>query len=76
MKKERESRREKILVIYFDSMASHMEQQLGASESCNDKVKWLWMRQGVDKIKIVDTDELDGNELGCWYGVSCAAAKS
>ena len=33
-----------ILVAYFDSMASHMEQQLGASESCNDKVKkWLWM---------------------------------
>ena len=29
----------KILVAYFDSMASHMERQLGASESCNDKVK-------------------------------------
>ena len=23
----------------------------------------------------VDTDEPDGNELGCWCGVSCAAAK-
>ena len=40
----------KIFVVYFDSMASRMEQQLGASESCNDKVKWLWMRQGIDKI--------------------------
>ena len=42
----------KILVVYFDSMASHMEQQLGASASCNDKVKWLWMRQGIDKIEV------------------------
>ena len=23
----------------------------------------------------MDTDEPDGNELGCWCGVSCAAAK-
>ena len=29
-----------------------MEQQLGASKSCNDKVKWLWMRQGIDKIEL------------------------
>ena len=50
-REERESRR-KILLVYFDSMASHMEQQLGASESCNDKVKWLWMRQGIDKIEL------------------------
>ena len=23
----------------------------------------------------MDTDETDGNEFGCWCGVSCAAAK-
>ena len=66
----------KILVVYFGSVASHMEQRLGASKSCNVKVKWLWMRQGMDKIELwVDTDEPDGNEFGCWCGVSCAAAK-
>ena len=41
---------EKILVVYFDSMATHMEHQLGATD--NDKVKWLWMRQGMDKIEL------------------------
>ena len=29
-----------------------MEQQLLASKSCNVKVKWLWMRQGIDKIEL------------------------
>ena len=31
-------------------MATHMEHQLGATD--NDKVKWLWMRQGMDKIEL------------------------
>ena len=53
----------KILVAYFDSMASHMEQQLGASESCNDKVKWLWMRQGIDKIELWTLTNLMGISL-------------
>ena len=52
-REERERADEKKkLVAHFDSMASHMEQQLGASESCNDKMKWLWMRQGIDKIEL------------------------
>ena len=53
----------KILVAYFDSMASHMEQQLGASESCNDKVKWLSMRQGIDKIELWTLTNLMGMNL-------------
>ena len=31
----------KILVAYIDSMVGHMEQQLGASESCNDKSEMI-----------------------------------
>ena len=59
----------KILVAYFDSMASHMEQQLGASESCNDKVKWLWMRQGIDKMELWTLTNLIGMHLVA--GVEC-----
>ena len=58
-----------ILVAHFDSMASHMEQQLGASDSCNDKVKWLWMRQGIDKIELWTLTDLMGMNLVA--GVEC-----
>ena len=53
----------KILVVYFDSMASHMEHQLSASVSCNEKVKWLWMRQGIDKIEVWTLTNLMGMNL-------------
>ena len=31
--------------------------------------------EGVDERQNMETDELDGNELGCWGGVPCAAAR-
>ena len=49
MKRGREQT--KILVDYSDSVASHMERQLGAGKSCTDKVIWLWMRQGIGNIE-------------------------
>ena len=42
----------KTLAVHCDSVASHMKQRLGASTSCNEKVKWLWMRQGIDKMEV------------------------
>ena len=30
--------------------------------------------KGVDERQNMENDEPDGNELGCWDGVSCAAA--
>ena len=59
---KRESR-EKIPVNYFDSVASHMEKQLGASESCNVNVKLLWMREGIDKIELWTLANLMGMNL-------------
>ena len=59
-REEREREKTTMLVVYFDSMASHMEQQLGASESCNDKVKWLWMRQGIDMVELWTLTNLMG----------------
>ena len=46
-----------------------MEQQLGASESCNDKVKWLWMRQGIDKIDVWTLTNLMGMNFAA--GMEC-----
>ena len=55
--------REQKNTFNFDSVASHMAQKLGASESCKDKVKWLWMRQRIDKIALWTLTNLMGINL-------------
>ena len=55
--------REQKNTFNFDSVASHMAQKLGASESCKDKVKWLWMRQRIDKIELWTLTNLMGINL-------------
>ena len=70
----------KTLVIYCDSVARRVEQRLGARKHCNVQVKWLWLQPAMDEIALWNDViwmlmRLDGNELGCWCGVSRAAAK-
>ena len=45
------------------------------NEARSDRVRHCrrW-DEGVDERQNMETDEPDGNEFGCWGGVSCAAA--
>ena len=53
---------------------SHGREEVG-DETRSDRVKHCRHRnEGVDEREDMETDEPDGNEFGCWGGVSCAAA--
>ena len=66
------------------SVASRgMAQTLGARKCRHIEVKWLWLQHAMHEKKLatkhvyrqnMEADESDGNEFGCWCGVSCAAA--
>ena len=48
--------------------AGHGREEVG-DEACGHRYG------GVDEQQNTETDEPDANELGCWCGVSCRAAK-
>ena len=53
---------------------NHGREEVG-DETRFDRVKRCWHRnEGVDERQDMETDAPDGNEFGCWRGVSCAAA--
>ena len=66
-----------------------MAQRVGAGKCRHIEVKWMLLQQatrsdrvkhcrrldeGADERQSMETDEPDGNEIGFWGGVSCAAA--
>ena len=42
----------KTLAVHCDAVARRMVQRLGARKHCNFEVKWLWLRQALDKIEL------------------------
>ena len=52
--------------------ASHGREEV-CDEACSNRVKHCWHRyEGVDERQNMEFGEPDGNDFGCWCGLSCA----